>query len=180
MLLVCSLNAALCTSCRGLHRQFPHCCVLVLLRAFVTGKASRKCLLTVSAVIDGDVICISTIRNVSSCLEHAMPGCAKLPALFAGKKDVWSYWFNQFAPQYAGLPGLGSLEDIYNSQDVSRKQFQQCALLLVIHSCSVDGHLHKRNLCCKCGCMMAVYLLLFPAAPVTRSMLCLMTYRSMT
>lgn len=37
----------------------------------------------------------------------------------AGKDDVWSYWFKKFAPQYAGLPSLGRVEDIYNQQDVS-------------------------------------------------------------
>jgi hypothetical protein len=39
--------------------------------------------------------------------------------MFPGKEDVWQYWFEHFSQQYAGLPGLGKLEDIYKQDEVS-------------------------------------------------------------
>jgi hypothetical protein len=42
-----------------------------------------------------------------------------LPCRAAGKEDVWQYWFQHFAKNYEGLPSLGTLESIYNQQDVS-------------------------------------------------------------
>ncbi|GBF87647.1 30S ribosomal protein S9 [Raphidocelis subcapitata] len=32
-----------------------------------------------------------------------------------GERDVWDYWFNDFAPRYEGLPGLGPLDAAINA-----------------------------------------------------------------
>eukprot|EP00879_Flechtneria_rotunda_P002089 GHRR01002269.1.p1 GENE.GHRR01002269.1~~GHRR01002269.1.p1 ORF type:complete len:394 (+),score=108.57 GHRR01002269.1:225-1406(+) len=44
-----------------------------------------------------------------------------------GDRSVWDYWFKHFVPQYAALPGLGSIEKIYNqpSEEVLLKHMAQ-------------------------------------------------------
>jgi ribosomal protein S9 len=39
-----------------------------------------------------------------------------------GDRDVWDYWFSHFAPQYEGLPGLGSVEALYSQPDDEEQQ----------------------------------------------------------
>jgi hypothetical protein len=46
----------------------------------------------------------------------------------AGDVSVWDYWFSKFSKQYEGLPGLGSMEKIYNQADVSGK-LETCSIL---------------------------------------------------
>eukprot|EP00878_Enallax_costatus_P016694 GHUV01017517.1.p1 GENE.GHUV01017517.1~~GHUV01017517.1.p1 ORF type:complete len:276 (+),score=89.06 GHUV01017517.1:1029-1856(+) len=42
---------------------------------------------------------------------------AEFSKVLEGDRSVWDYWFKHFAPQYKGLPGLGSIESIYNQAD---------------------------------------------------------------
>jgi hypothetical protein len=64
-------------------------------------------------------------QQVHRATAHS-PCCYTAAALtgpLAGERSVWDYWFAHFTPQYAGLPGLGSLERIYNQVDVSAELY---------------------------------------------------------
>lgn len=58
-------------------------------------------------------------RHAAQCLTPVLLRLLMLLLLPAGKEDVWQYWFERFSQQYAGLPSLGRLEDIYRQHDVS-------------------------------------------------------------
>ncbi|KAF6266150.1 ribosomal protein S9/S16-domain-containing protein [Scenedesmus sp. NREL 46B-D3] len=44
-------------------------------------------------------------------------GAVEFQKVLEGDVSVWEYWFSKFSKQYEGLPGLGSMEKIYNQAD---------------------------------------------------------------
>jgi hypothetical protein len=92
----CSKQAQM--QCRAFHCRLP-CCRVAAADTQSPAGATLKGLLC-------DRVCHTALLLL-------------LLLMFPGKEDVWQYWFEHFSQQYAGLPGLGKLEDIYKQDEVS-------------------------------------------------------------
>ncbi|KAI8468667.1 MAG: ribosomal protein S9/S16-domain-containing protein [Monoraphidium minutum] len=51
-------------------------------------------------------------------LADRRPDFLEFQRVLRGERDVWDYWFNDFAPRYEGLPGLAPLDEAFNRPSV--------------------------------------------------------------
>eukprot|EP00775_Hariotina_reticulata_P005982 gene5982-6221_t len=63
----------------------------------------------------GDMVGYYTVLEAQ--LQQRDKDAGRFKEVVDGSTNVWEYWFKTFAPDYQGLPGLGSIEAIYNVRD---------------------------------------------------------------
>lgn len=79
---------------------------------------------------------------------------------------MWDYWFQHFTPQYSGLPGLGSIEKIYNQVDVGGEPAVGMWLFWHASRCSLAcSQCYPQKRARHAECMVVVAFISYAMAP---------------
>ncbi|KIZ02224.1 hypothetical protein MNEG_5740 [Monoraphidium neglectum] len=72
-------------------------------------------------------------------LADEQPDFIEFSRVLSGERDVWDYWFEDFAPRYDGLPGLAPLVKAFSRPSIAevRAHAAPPPLLTVARTCSL-------------------------------------------